>query len=335
MIPWLRHAAYLAVTPVLRTAAFFHILSRADVFSPPLFRVALCVAGTALVAPGTAGAETCQGQIGARTVVDGKTAYDPFSPANVADNHHVTITNTGSKACAYALVFRARNTDPRLGGTLDYSIASEGSRSLLTTASPPFAPAARTKSPVAPGASAPIEFQILIERGQSAAPGVYTDEARLELYALDESGHLGAAPLQTAVLHIDYDVARVLSVNIKGADASQTTMRFGKLATGAVRTVEIQARSNLSYQLDVASDHGGALVLTPGVPGQNWSIPYTATLGGHALDLAAGASVRDQQPTRPEADASFPLTVTIGDTTQKRAGRYEDVLTVEIKGAAP
>ncbi len=335
MIPWLRHATYLAVMPALRTVAFFHILSRADVFSHPLFRIALCVAGTALIAPGRASAETCQGQIGARTVINGKTVYDPFSPASVADNHHLTITNTGSGPCGYALVFRAGNADPRLGGTLAYSVADEGGRSLLTTASPPFAPAARTKSPVAPGTSARIEFQILIERGQFAAPGTYADEARLELYALDESGRPGAAPLQTTVLHIDYAVARALSVNIKGADASHTTMRFGELTTGAVRSVGIQARSNLDYQLDVTSDHGGALILTPGVPGQNWRIPYTATLGGQALDLSGGASVRNQQPTRPGADASFPLSVTIGDVMRKRAGRYEDVLTVEIKGATP
>jgi len=42
-----------------------------------------------------------------------------------------------------------------------------------------------------------------------------------------------------------------------------------------------------------------------------------------------------QPPTRPEADASHALNVTIGEVGQKRAGRYEDIITIEIKGAAP
>ncbi len=335
MISWFRSVAHLAFMPVLRIAAFFRILSCADVFSRPLFRVALGVAGAALFAPGAADAEACQGQIGAETIIAGKTAYDPFSPASVADSYQMAVVNTGVEPCAFALVFRARAADSRLGATLSYSLADDGGRALLTSVPAAFAPAARTKSPVAPGGSMQIGLQLLIPRGQFAAPGIYGDDLDLELYALDESGHLGAAPLQTTVLYIEYTVERVFSINIKGADASQTTMRFGALTKGAARIVEIQARSNQSYQLDVASDHRGVLALTPGVPGREWTIPYTATLGGQTLDLSGGASLRNQPPTRPEADASFPLAVTIGDVAQKRAGRYTDVITIDIIGVGP
>jgi hypothetical protein len=70
------------------------------------------------------------------------------------------------------------------------------------------------------------------------------------------------------------------------------------------------------------------------VAGQSWSVPYALALAGQPIDLAGAASLRNLPATRPESDASFPLTVTIGAVGQKRAGRYEDVITVEIRGAA-
>ena len=72
------------------------------------------------------------------------------------------------------------------------------------------------------------------------------------------------------------------------------------------------------------------MALTPKVAG-NWSVAYTATFGGRALNLVTGTSVLSQPPTIPGSDASFPLLVTVGDVAAKRAGRYEDVITIEIK----
>jgi hypothetical protein len=126
----------------------------------------------------------------------------------------------------------------------------------------------------------------------------------------------------------------VLSVNLKGGELA-TTLSFGALAKGQQRTVEIQARGNQSYRLDVSSDHRGVMTLTPRIQGQDWSVPYMAALAGQNLDLSRGASLRDLPPTRPESDASHPLVITIGEVGQKRAGRYEDVITIEILAAKP
>jgi hypothetical protein len=198
-----------------------------------------------------------------------------------------------------------------------------------------MAPAARLRTPLAPAAATQIEYQLSIPRGQYASSGgSYRDTLDLELYALDDKGRLSAAPLQTTTLSISYAVASVLSVNIKGGDAT-TTVNFGTLAKGQQRTVEIQARSNQGYRLDVSSDHRGVLALTPKVPGQDWTVPYAATLGGRPLNLSGGAILLDYPPTRPESDASHFLTLMIGDPGYKRAGSYEDVITIEIKGAIP
>jgi hypothetical protein len=296
--------------------------------------VSILAAALALMAP-HANAAVCRGQIGAGTTVTGKTVYNPFSPADVGDSYQIGIVNTGTDPCLYALVFRSKAVEPKLGGTLLYGLADGANPALLTNAPAAMAPAARLRTPLAAATTTQIELRLSIQRGQYAPPpGPYRDTLDLELYALDDSGRLSATPLQTTTLSISYAVARVLSANIKGADAA-TTVSFGALAKGQQRTVEIQTRSNQGYRLDVSSDHHGVLALTPKIPGQDWTVPYAATLGGRPLNLAGGASLLDYPPTRPGSDASHVLTVSIGEVGQKRAGRYEDVITIEIKGAVP
>lgn len=279
-------------------------------------------------------AADCQGRIGPETAITGNTAYDPFSPTGVADEHGISIANTGAAACSFGLLFRTRTARPLLGETLAYSLAAANTPPLLTTARPAMAPLARLRSPLAPSETGALELQLAIPRGQFAAPGVYRDAVELELYALDASGRTAGPALQTAPLTIAYTVPRVLSINLRGGELA-TTLGFGALVKGQQRTVEIQARGNMLYRLDVSSDHRGVMALTPKAPGRDFSVPYTATLVGHPLNLAATASLRNLPPTRPESDASHPLTITIGEVQRKRAGRYEDVITIEIMGAAP
>jgi hypothetical protein len=174
----------------------------------------------------------------------------------------------------------------------------------------------------------------MIPRGQFAAPGVYRETLDLDLTALDASGRAQGASLHAATLAIAYAVPRIMSVNLRGGELA-TTLGFGALAKGQQRGVEIQARSNEGYRLDVSSDNRGVLALTPKPPGQSWTVPYSATLGGVPLDLTSGSSLRALPPTRPESEAGYPLTITIGDVGQKRAGRYEDVITIEIQAAIP
>jgi hypothetical protein len=284
--------------------------------------------------PSQGGAAGCQGSIGPETSITGKTDYDPFGPADLADSYAITIANTGAASCAYGLAFRSRGAQMRLGGVLAYALTDAQGQSL--PASPPGAtsPAARLQAPLEPSAQGRIAFQILIPRGQFAAPGIYRDTLDLELYALDAAGRIQGPRLHAAPLAIAYRAPRVMSVNIRGGELA-TTLAFGALAKGQQRSVEIQARSNEAYQLDVSSEHRGTLALTPRPPGPEWSVAYSATLAGAPLDLGRGSTLRSLPATRPESDAAYPLAITIGDVGQKRAGRYEDVITIEIKAAIP
>ena len=74
---------------------------------------------------------------------------------------------------------------------------------------------------------------------------------------------------------------------------------------------------------------------SPALPSRQWVVPYTGTLSGQGLDLSGRASLLRLPSTPPESDAGHPLTITIGDVANKHAGRYQDVITVEITAAMP
>lgn len=293
---------------------------------------AAVMAASAMVS--SAVASGCEGHIGPGAAIAGHMPYDPFSANGIAEEHRVSIVNAGAAPCLFGLRFRSAGMRPSLGGVLAYDIAA-GGVSLLAGASGASRPIARLRGPLAPGETGALEIVLIIPRGQAAAPDVYRDMPEMELLALDEHGQPSGAAVWTAPLAIAYTVPPVMSVNLRGGE-TMTTLGFGELETGQQRGVVIEARSNQTYRLDVMSEQRGVLALTPAIPGQTWSVPYAATFAGQPLHLAGGtAGLRAQPATHPEGDASFPLVVTIGDVGRKRAGRYQDVITVEIRAAIP
>jgi hypothetical protein len=331
---WFAKAGLRLVKPITNAQAIIKVLSSADVFSLTLLRM-LFIAATALavsLASHSARAAPCQGQIGPETNIAGMSQYDPFSPVPIADSFHIPIRNRGDEACSYALVFRSEKPELRFGDTLTYAL-TDGRQTLVALPGEATPPLARTKRPLAPADTERIGYHVQIPRGQSAAPGTYHDTIGLELYALESDGSLSGPPLHNSKLTISYTIIRAMSVNIKGGGTS-TTIDFGVLSTGQHRSVDIEARSNEAYQFRVSSDNGGVMALTPPVSGETWRVDYGAALDGETLDLASGQNLHSQPPTRPGTDASHVLTVTVGDTTAKRAGRYEDIITIEIRGTA-
>lgn len=329
MIRWFQNLYVRCCSPFVYVWTVIWLCRHADVFSRGILLRAIIVVAVISNAP-SVDASPCQGHMVAETI-KGKTAYDPFSPLDIADSHQIAVANTGDTPCAYILIFHSPVTAPQLGGTLTYYLSGGSGASLITNAPAGMAPSLRTAQ-IPPATNAYVEFQAVIPRGQYAEPGKYADTLTLELYALDENGRFSALPLQTTTVVLNYEVASILSVNIKGADAtSSTTVRLGTLVKGQQVQVDIQARANQDYRLDLTSDNGGVLTLTPKVVGQHWSVPYTVMFGGLTVDLTSGASTQIQPPTRPESDASFPLVVTVGEVSGKRAGRYEDVITIEIR----
>jgi hypothetical protein len=278
-------------------------------------------------------ADDCRGRISTGAGLSGLTEYNPYSPVDVADSFRLSIANVGNDACYFGLLFRPRIAAPKLGNTLSFEVKSTTGTSLLTMAPAVFAPLARLGSRLSPSATAAIEFQIVVPRGQFAAPGSYDTTIDLELYAAGYGGWFYGQSLHTAPLTITYRVAEELSVSLRGG-ALATTLAFGGLERGAQRSVNIDVRGNRQYQLRVTSQNSGRLLLTPPIPGKDWAVPYSLALGGQTVTLSSSAYLAIRPPTLPNSDASYTATVTIGDVAGKRAGRYQDVITVEVRPPA-
>lgn len=283
---------------------------------------------------GTAHASPCTGRIMTGTAVTGKHPYDPFSAIPVSDSYEITVMNTSAAPCTFVLsLSSATPNETRLGRIIFYTITNSSGRPVpVTPIGAP--PAIMLLSPAsAPNATYVFRYYITIDRGQFASPATYSDNLNLELYNFD-GGQIKPPRLDAKTLAIAYTVPQSLSVNLKGGDLD-TTLNFEPFTPGAQRSVLLEARSNLPYQLNVSSINHGVMALTPPIPGKDWSVSYAASMAGRPLNLRQKAVVSDLPPTFPRSDAVYNLTVSIGDVAKKRAGRYEDTITVEIVAAKP
>jgi hypothetical protein len=269
----------------------------------------------------------CSGSIGSGTSVIGRTLYDPFSATGVSDQYPITVTNMGSTSCVFAIVFSATSTPAKLGAKLSYDLTNANGYTVLFPA--PVGTPVRTiqSAPIAPNSSVSLPFNVLIAAGQLAGPGDYVDNVNVtaQLFSFDGGVY---TLLNTVPVVIKYSVLQSLSVNIAGSGVA-TTLDFGVLTQGTQKNVQIQARSNLAYHLNISSDNQGKLVLTPAIAGQTWAVPYLATLDATALDLNGIVNTNTSGQTTLLGD-NHTFSVSIGDVSKKRAGLYRDVITIRI-----
>jgi hypothetical protein len=284
------------------------------------------------IAASTSYAATCSGDIISSMSLPGKTPYDPYSAIPVTDNYDITVLNTGSGPCVFALSIGASAApENRLGNTLIYTLTNPSGRSILIdpAGTPPraqfFSPA------VPPKSTYTFQFQLRLERGQFALPGSYSDVLNITLCST-EGAQIKMPCINKRPMTLTYTVPQSLSINLKGG-AHSMTMSFEPFASGTQRSVLIEARGNLPHRLNITSAKQGVMALTPPVPGHDWSVSYTAALAGRPLDLHQVITISDLPATHPRSDAVYNLMVTTGSVSGKRAGRYEDTITVEIVGA--
>jgi hypothetical protein len=280
-------------------------------------------------------AAPCSGQIVNGVSITGRTPYSPFNAQELMDTYRLTIRNTGSEPCSFALAFRDSAKSMKLGGAISYSIMDNAERPVVFGISPAIPANANLMSSVArAGTTADIEYHIVIPRGQMASPGIYEDQINADIYAVTPRGQVVSPPLATSVVIIKYTIPDILHIKLAGGGAS-TTIRLEELLKGRQGGVNIQVHSNLGYRLVVSSEHGGKMELTPSTPAsKNWFVPYEASLDGRPLNLSTGSSAMDFGPTQIIA-ANHSFGVTVGEAGGVRAGKYKDTITIEITDAMP
>ncbi|MBJ7532824.1 hypothetical protein JDN40_01665 [Rhodomicrobium vannielii ATCC 17100] len=238
--------------------------------------------------------------------------YNPFSVVDARTRLGITIRNTGTEACSYRLTI-PDSYFPLLFENIAFTIdardvtaATSGALSITT----PSVPAGQTHY---------LRLRVSALRGQPALSSTLTKRVG---FVLTEAGR--SLPLDQSELDLHCVIPPVFEINVAGSGL-RATLEIDDLKLRS-KAVVLQTRSTQSHQLQIRAENG-FLVREGHLPGAATTIPYEVSIDGVSRQLEKNAVWRVDGPA---GEASRRLNVTIGDTVNKLAGLYKEVITVHI-----
>lgn len=300
-------------------------MSAKSVLSP---RAAIAVVLWGLQAlAGSAHAQDCDVTL-VRAPEEVRIAYDPFSLTRIAGRIDLQFANGSAEPCDLEIVVlddvQTPVSEVRPGGVEVEFRPREG--------------AAVTRDSARPGVfsfqlPAKSEFRAELDAlpvGDAIAEaGEHQVDIRVEVRRRQGDPLLPQFPLR--VLLVAPPRAQVNVAGAAGAFGSGSTVEvidFGDAVTGAVKRAFLQIRANTRATVTFVSEHEGVMrhvELGEKVP----PFPYAVALDGAPLDLSKPIDVEVETP-RTLAGTSLPLDFTLGELAGQVAGRYQDVITIDI-----
>ncbi|WOX07113.1 hypothetical protein [Microbulbifer pacificus] len=247
-------------------------------------------------------------------------AYYPFANREEVGQLRLVIVTHGSCRLGFALL---PTSDAQLlgpGRPLNFSFRNRGDQVIPLNGNEQrgiqFEDTARGRE-----ASLIIGFP----RGQARRAGDYRNNFVARIFA-------DGRPLQDIDFQVSVRVAAQADIHVAGNGEGQlgrsTVMNFGKLETGETLSALLAVRTNSAYNLVVSSENHGQMQHVS-LEGENTAVPYTASIDGKPLSLQSGADARDF-PTPGDGEEMRNISVEIGDTRGRMAGRYRDTLRVTV-----
>lgn len=287
----------------------------------------------ALVLPHAASAQT-QPVSGCRLRIEAAVSnwtirgYDPFGAAPATDEFDITFVNDGTEQCRFRPSFdtdqQPFGLDQGTGPRLVYSLLNRtGGEDVTPRAGRTLASPARPLVVVGPNKTQTVRFGLAVVTDNLVADGTFTQNLRLD--AEEEDGGVAASRQLTVGL----DVKPAALVGLAGSfvrSEGRALVDLGELKEGiAPVPLSLNVRSTRGFTISFESQNGGALKLQ----GTEWAIPYSIVVDDRVLALGATADFISASSTEL-GRRSIPLRFSIGNTAQKRAGLYSDVITVTI-----
>jgi spore coat protein U-like protein len=250
--------------------------------------------------------------------------------------------NASAAACSFGLVFESDQTASgnkrRLesdDATLFYYIEDAGGRVLRSTDDPTSTALLRFDTPLKFTGQQRVPYRIHLDTAKDIREGMYTSRVRVFLYNLggktpeylDDSEFTLTTQIPSSML---------IGYNSLSAGTDRVIMDFGDLTSNEQQTATIMVRANRDFSMRLTSQNGGILRLKEGggaAPAGADTIPYTLLLNGQKATLSSGqiTVINNGRATGANGRA-YPLSVTIGEVTQKLAGEYQDTLTLTVEG---
>lgn len=164
-----------------------------------------------------------------------------------------------------------------------------------------------------------------------AVPDAGTYASDLKLLVKDADGTALLAPIPVRMQLVSTPRAQLNLAGAAGAFGSGSSVEvvdFGDASTGLTRRIFIQVRANAPSIIAITSEHRG-LMQRQGDAETASSVAYAVELDGTPVDLKAPWT-KEVDPPRTLAGISLPMLFTLGKIKDQMAGRYQDVLAIDI-----
>lgn len=260
--------------------------------------------------------------------------YDPFDPDRETFDIDLLLRNRGPGPCrvGIALQGQAAGSIRALtgNGRLSYEVQADG----LAVPNDLQVPALERVLPGRGDGPTRVRIRFDIPAGLAIGAGRFDDVLTVRLFAREagQAAQIG----QDRFIAVRAIVPARAQVNLAGGDAGAfgdfriNAIGFGQLSQGLQRTAFLQVRATTPVLVAFRSRNDGLLrhaTLRHRVPG----IRYTLALDGAPIELGAGRSGVLKSPPLGRTGTSYAMTFEIGDVANRRAGHYEDLLTVTVE----
>jgi spore coat protein U-like protein len=260
--------------------------------------------------------------------------YEPFANSQKSEDFEVEVRNDGNDECVVALAIASGTTGGQRfyrKGTdkLAYEVLTENG-SLYSNAID--VPAGSTRLEGGIGEDAEITVTLRIPAGLVSRAGNYEDTLRLRLFDVSGATPVPLGPERTIPASARIQARAQLNIagtsGKFGAPFELDEIDFGDMTTGATRAAVVQVRATSQVAITLSSSNLGVLKHTslPDATG----VPYSLTVDQIPVDLTSSSATILRTPELTLDGNSYPMRVTIGNTTGRAAGNYKDRITISV-----
>lgn len=285
-------------------------------------RLPICMIALASVVPGIAHADCRPSFVNGATEVR-LAAGDSMDDRQLTDRFQIFLRNDGNSECRLRLrVTRDLGaSDPDFP---NYSLMGPGGNVPISSSSPADV-STGSLLVLQPGGRSPVSYGIRIPVGWGMKSGDYR---QMLVFSLSEDR--SDAPLATQQVQLRLGIPATARIHFAGAKGGGGGARIdlGQLSMTA-RTVSspfaVRILSTAGYQLQFASQNGGALRRTDGPE----TIAYNLFVDGRPFNMVTGDQVEVGHHTSSTGDV-HNVSITVEPNANWHAGNYSDRVTVTV-----
>lgn len=259
--------------------------------------------------------------------------YDPFASATLPGVVRFTLANRGSQDCQARVALRDLFDQPQAVLQVGEPALGLAVRAISTQLSPTVEPGVFLVQ-LAENQSLELEIGLSVVEDVMVQAGLHDVDAMLAAWADTPSSAL-VSPVRVTVA-----ATPRAQLNLAGAAGdfgadSVGRIDFGPAEPSASRRLYLQVRANAASRVTVTSENRGRLLLQtedaePADADATPFIRYTLELDAQPIDLSTPSDV-DVDPPRTYRGRSMEMILQLQDVPPGPAGRYEDLITFEVR----